>query len=110
MDLEAFPGYWGAKPAVTSARYVYRGESAVQAAMVATGEADLAPYISVQDATNPATDHSYLNTETAQVALTLDRPPLNDIRVRKALNMAIDRKAFIGTIFSADVQPASQHD
>jgi peptide/nickel transport system substrate-binding protein len=107
-ELEGFPDYWGEKPVVTSARYVFRGESAVQAAMVATGEADLAPYISVQDATNPETDHSYLNTETAQIALALENAPLNDIRVRKALNMAIDRQAFIGTIFSADVQPASQ--
>lgn len=107
-ELEAFDGYWGDKPAVTGARFLFRGESAVQAAMVATGEADLAPYISVQDATNPETDHSYLNTETAQVALALEHAPLNDIRVRKALNMAIDRQAFIGTIFSADVQPASQ--
>jgi peptide/nickel transport system substrate-binding protein len=107
-ELEGFADYWGEKPVVTSARYVFRGESAVQAAMVATGEADLAPYISVQDATNPETDHSYLNTETAQIALALEHAPLNDIRVRKALNMAIDRQAFIGTIFSADVQPASQ--
>lgn len=25
-------------------------------------------------------------------------PPINDVRVRKALNMAIDREAFIGTL------------
>ena len=107
-ELEAFSDYWGDKPAVTHARYVFRGESAVQAAMVETGEADLAPYISVQDATNSATDFSYPNTETAQVALTLEDAPLNDIRVRKALNMGIDRKGFIGTIFSPDVTAASQ--
>jgi peptide/nickel transport system substrate-binding protein len=100
--------YWGEQPKVTRARFVYRGDSAVQAAMVQTGEADLAPYIAVQDATNPRTDISYLNTETAQVALTVDRPPLNDLRVRQALNMSVDRNAFIGTIFSADVKSASQ--
>lgn len=108
VELDGFADYWGEKPVVKSARYLFRGESAVQAAMVSTGEADLAPYISVQDATNSETDHSYLNTETAQVALSREKAPLDDIRVRKALNMAIDRQAFIGTIFSADVQPASQ--
>src|SRR3546814_10377698 len=76
--------------------------------MVETGEADLAPYIGAQDATNPETDASYLNTETAQVALSVEQPPLDDPRVRRALNLAIDRQAFIGSIFSADVRAASQ--
>jgi peptide/nickel transport system substrate-binding protein len=108
VTLERFDGYWGAKPEVERAIFVYRGESAVAAAMVKTGEADLAPYIAVQDATNPKTDISYLNTDTAQVVLANNVPPLNDMRVRKALNLAVDRQAFIGTILSKDVQPASQ--
>lgn len=108
VELESFEGYWGEAPAVRSASFVYRGESAVQAAMVATGEADIAPYIATQDATDPATDVTYLNTETAQVAFAANVPPLNDIRVRQALNYALDREALIGTILSADVQPASQ--
>lgn len=107
-DLEYFADYWGEEPEVTSARYVFRAETAVQAAMVQTGEADLAPYISVQDATNPETDFSYLNTETAQVAISLENPPLDDIRVREALNLGVDREAFIGTILSSGDQVASQ--
>ena len=106
--LVQFDGYWGEAPAVETATFVYRGETAVQAAMVQTGEADLAPYIAVQDATDPDMDRTYLNTETAQVALTFDQPPMNDLRVRKALNLAVDRQAFIGTILGADVQVASQ--
>jgi len=106
--LERFDGYWGAKPEVEHAIFVYRGESTVAAAMVTTGEADLAPYIAVQDATDPKTDVGYLNTDTAQVVLANNVPPLNDIRVRKALNLAVDRQAFIGTILSKDVLPASQ--
>jgi len=106
--LTRLDDYWGDKPEVEQATFVYRGESAVAAAMVKTGEADLAPYIAVQDATDAATDVGYLNTDTAQVVLANNVPPLNDIRVRKALNLAIDRQAFIGTILSKDVQPASQ--
>lgn len=91
-------GYWGEKPAVTSATYVFRADPAVRAAMVATDEADIAPSIAALDATNPETDFSYLDSETIYNRLDHSMPPVNDIRVRKALNMAIDREAFIGTL------------
>ena len=44
--LTRFDGYWGEKPEVEKATYIWRTESAVRAAMVATGEADIAPSIS----------------------------------------------------------------
>lgn len=98
LVLERRDDYWGEAPAVTKATYVVRGESAVRAAMVATGEADIAPTISSVDATNPATDFSYLNSETLYLRLDHSMAPLDDVRVRRALNMAIDREAFIGTV------------
>jgi len=107
-SLVRFEDYWGERPEVEKATFLHRADSAVQAAMVETGEADLAPYVAVQDANNPETDRSYLNTETAQVALTYEQPPLDDVRVRRALNLGVDRQAFIGTIFGPDVQVASQ--
>ncbi|WP_395541222.1 ABC transporter substrate-binding protein [Neotabrizicola sp. sgz301269] len=96
--LTARDGYWGDKPAVTSATYLFRADPAVRAAMVAAGEADIAPSIAALDATNPATDFSYLDSETVYARLDHSIAPLNDVRVRKALNMAIDRQAFIGTL------------
>lgn len=108
VTLKRFDGYWGDKPEVESVKFVYRADSAVQAAMVASGEADLAPFIAVQDATNPETDISYLNTETPYVQIPVGIPPLDDVRVRKALNLAVDRNAFIGTLVSKDALPASQ--
>jgi peptide/nickel transport system substrate-binding protein len=100
--------YWGEQPAVEKATYVWRTESAVRAAMVATGEADIAPEIAVQDATDPATDFSYPNSETSHLRIDLTRPPLDDLRVRKALNLGFDRQAVVGTIMSPDVIPSTQ--
>ncbi|MDF1585436.1 ABC transporter substrate-binding protein [Marinimicrococcus flavescens] len=106
--LERFDGYWGEQPEAEKATYIWRSESAVRAAMVATGEADIAPSISVQDASDPETDVSYFDSETTAMRIDVTRAPLDDLRIRKAVNLAIDRSAFIGTILSKDVVPATQ--
>lgn len=100
IKLSARDGYWGAKPTVTAATYLFRSDSAVRAAMVAAGEADIAPQIGLQDATDETMDFSYPNSETVYMRLDHATAPLNDVRVRQALNYAVDREAFIGTILA----------
>jgi peptide/nickel transport system substrate-binding protein len=90
--------YWGTKPNFTQATYLFRSDPSVRAAMVQTGEADLSPSISQLDATNKATDFSYLDSETVYLRLDHNIAPVNDVRVRRAINIAIDRKAFLGTL------------
>jgi peptide/nickel transport system substrate-binding protein len=75
--------------------------------MVAQGEADLAPSISAVDATNPDTDVSYLNSETLYLRIDSAVAPISDRRVREALNLAIDREAFIGTLLPEGTQVAT---
>ncbi|MEM7023350.1 MAG: ABC transporter substrate-binding protein [Pseudomonadota bacterium] len=106
--LNRFDDYWGEQPDVETANYVWRSESAVRAAMIEAGEADIAPNIAVQDATNPDLDHSYPNSETSRARIDTTRAPLDDIRVRQALNLGLDREAYQGTIFSEDVEAATQ--
>lgn len=105
--LNSFAGYWGGKPAITKASYVWRSESSIRAAMVETGEADLTPSIAIQDATNPKTDLAYLNSETTAIRIDAGFAPLNDVRVRKALNLAIDWEG-LAQLFGDDAQRASQ--
>ena len=100
IKLSINPNYWGETPTVTNATYVFRSDSAVRAAMVATGEADIAPSIALQDATEAGMDYSYPNSETVYMRLDNNTAPLNDIRVRQALNYAVDREAFVGTILA----------
>lgn len=106
--IERFDGYWGDKPQADGARYLFRKESAVRAAMVKTGEADIAPNIALQDATDTALDFSYFNSETSRLRIDTTQPPLNDIRVRQAMNYAIDRAALQGSVFSDKVEPMTQ--
>lgn len=105
--LEAFDGYWGDKPEIGKATYVWRSESSIRAAMVETGEADLTPSIAIQDATNPETDFAYLNSETTAIRIDAGFAPLDDVRIRKALNLAIDWEG-LAQLFGQDIQRASQ--
>lgn len=99
--------YWGDKTQLKGVSYLFRKDSALRSAMVDTGEADIALDLARQDSTNPALDQTYFNGETTRIRLVL-QPPLNDIRVRKALNLSFDRSALIGTVLNPKVVAASQ--
>ena len=99
--------YWGEKPGVTKATYLFRSDDAVRAAMIATGEADIAPLISQNDATNTKTDFAYPNSETTYLRIDASQKPLDDKRVRLALNHAVDRGALLGTLIPEGSIPAT---
>ena len=105
--VERFDAYWGKRPEVEGATYMWRGDSALRAAMVKVGEADIAADIATQDATDPKLDFGYLNGETTRLRFVF-KPPLDDLRVRKAVNLAIDRQALRDGLFNEDFVPATQ--
>jgi peptide/nickel transport system substrate-binding protein len=107
VRLAAYEGYWGDKPTIPNATIIWRAESAVRAAMVDTGEAQIAYEIAPQDGTTEQ-DHAFPNAETSLLRIDAQIAPLNDKRVREALNLAIDRDGLIGTIFHKDAQKAMQ--
>ncbi|MBY5974369.1 hypothetical protein KUV28_18580 [Ferrimonas balearica] len=106
ITLERRDDYWGEAPEVASANYVFRADPSVRAAMIATGEADIAPSISAIDATTEM-DMSYPNSETTYLRIDQSMAPLDDVRVREALNIAIDREAFVGTILAEGTELAT---
>lgn len=107
ITLTRNPDYWGEQPQVEKATYRFRSDSAVAAAMVQAGEADIVPAIALQDANNPDTDFSYPNSETTSLRIDPRVAPTNDRRIRQAMNLAIDREAMVGTLFPADAQIAT---
>jgi len=105
--LERRDDYWGETPAVAKVTYLQRSESALRAAMVEVGEADIGLNIAIQDAINPETDMAYLNGETTRLRFTFEGP-LADIRVRKAMNLAIDREMIRDGLFTESYRIATQ--
>lgn len=105
--LDKFADYWGPNEGIDSGMYVWRAESSVRAAMVKQGEADFAPSIAEQDATEDIAV-GYPNAETIRLNLDNLLPPMNDKRVRMAINLGLDRDAMLGTVVPASAQKATQ--
>lgn len=100
--------YWGKRPSVETVYFIWRSDPSVAADMVEAGEADIALSIPPQLADDPEMDKVYYNSESMLFRLSVGIPPLDDVRVRKAINMAIDRRALQGTIISDRAQIATQ--
>ncbi|AUS80864.1 peptide ABC transporter substrate-binding protein [Actinoalloteichus sp. AHMU CJ021] len=107
ISLRRNDDYWGEPPAYPRARYVWRSEPSVRAAMINNGEADLSTALNPEDATE---DNSvaYPNNETTALRLDGREAPLDDIRVRRAIGLAIDRRAIVDTLFDGLADPAAQ--
>jgi peptide/nickel transport system substrate-binding protein len=107
LTLERNPGYWGTPPAFARAEYQWRSDSSVRAAMVVNGEADIATGIGPEDGAEEL-GVSFPNNETTALRLQATEPPLDDIRVRRAIGMVIDRDGIISALFEGAGTPAAQ--
>jgi peptide/nickel transport system substrate-binding protein len=101
--LEAYDGYWGPKPAYK--RVVFRtipDESARIAALL-TGEVDIISGIPMHQRKRvAASGRAYLTNQLGNMpylGLNTYQPPFNDVRVRRAVNYAIDRDKINQALF-----------
>jgi ABC-type transport system substrate-binding protein len=105
--LQRNPDYWDTgRPYVDQYTILSTPDDATRVAAFRTGQSDIIWRASLSDAdairkTNPqAQIHAYHNTLAPfGVALAQDRPPFNDVRVRRAISMAIDRQKQVNTVF-----------
>ncbi|WP_457964571.1 ABC transporter substrate-binding protein [Arthrobacter sp. D1-29] len=107
ISLTSWDGYWGDKPAYAKAEYQWRSESSVRAAMITSGEADVAMGLSPDDNMGDL-GIDYPNNETVALRLDANEAPLNDIRVRQAINYAIDKEGIVNSLYQGKHQVAAQ--
>jgi peptide/nickel transport system substrate-binding protein len=107
LTLERFDDYWGDAPVYDEVEYQWRAEGTVRAAMITSGEADIAMGLGPDDGVGDL-GVDYPNNETVALRMTGDIAPLNDIRVRQAVNYAIDQSGIIDSLFQGAHIAAAQ--
>ncbi|XVV33312.1 ABC transporter substrate-binding protein [Streptomyces sp. CA-100214] len=107
ISLDRNDRYWGEAPAFARARYVWRSDASVRAAMIDKGEAEIAVALDPMEAEKDTTV-AYPNNETTALRLDGREAPLDDIRVRRAIDLAVDREGIVDALLGSLAEPAGQ--
>ncbi len=104
MDLEAFDQYWAGKPKIRRIAVRYIPDITARVAALEAGDVQVIHDFTPQDAQrirrNPAL--VFIDPPSAgfiRFNMNTQRPPFNDVRVRRAVAYAIDRDAIVREIF-----------
>lgn len=98
LMLERFDAWWGGKAAIRNATFRFIADPQAQVSALLAGDCDANTNLGAQEAVPQLMSNAGLKVTVGRtegetiVAMNNAKAPLNDIRVRKALAMAIDRK------------------
>lgn len=115
IDLKAFPGYWDSdlKPKAQQVTLKFLADPAARATALKTGSVDGAYYISpagTQAISNVSSGKLFYGdnpTVRSLMVFHLTDGPLKDVRLRKAISLALDRNAVIKAAFGGIGKPAA---
>src|SRR4051812_10018715 len=107
LTLSRNPRYWGPAPAFARAEYQWRSEGSVRAAMITGDETDIATSLGPEDGAGDL-GVPFQNNETTALRIQATEAPLNDMRVRQAINYSINRTGIVKALFRGLGEPASQ--
>ena len=104
--LKANEDYWGSpKPTIAEIKIVARNEAAVRASMLQAGEIQLAYLLTPEQAKQAPASQLQVTGESVGIRINTEHPLLKDLRVRQAMNLAIDRKGIIDGLFGSIAEP-----
>lgn len=106
--LQASDSYWGKPVDFAKATYVWRAEATIRASMVKTREADIAIDIPFHEAEGQQGAQEYSTNSVFFIRPMMQKPPLNDLRVRQALAHAIDKDALTEVLMEKSATPTGQ--
>jgi len=104
LVLKRNPNYWKSKPAVDEVRIEYIPDDNTRMLKLQGGETDLVDFvpfsqIAALSAQPGVKAQTFTIQQTAFVILNNTKPPLNDVKVRQALNYATDKEAIIKNVY-----------
>lgn len=100
ISLDKYEGYWGDEPKPDRITFRTLPEGSARLSALQTGEVDLITnlppdLVAVAEADEGVEVEKVPSVRFVFIGISVDNPPLDDVRVRKALNYAIDREAII---------------
>ena len=102
--VERFDGYWGDPAAVEAIRFLVVTNAATRVAMLEAGEVDwaedLPPALLPAIEANPALEVAVSQSTFARIfPMNTQRAPFDDVRVRQALNYAVNKEQLAQVVF-----------
>ena len=104
IRYKAFPQFWGGKAKIDDLVFSITPDAAVRWAKLQKGECHVMPYPNPADLDAIRKDVNVTVLEQAglnvgYLAYNVEKKPFDDVRVRKAINMAINKKAIIDGVY-----------
>jgi len=111
IRYKANPDYWKGKEAIDDLIFAITVDSAVRMQKLQAGECQAAPYPNPADLAGLQADPNLTVLEqeglnVGYLAYNTQVAPFDDVRVRKALNMAINKEAIIDAVFEGQAAVA----
>ncbi|GMQ94440.1 MAG: ABC transporter substrate-binding protein [Acidimicrobiia bacterium] len=106
--LAANEDYWGGRPAVDGVTFRFIEEAGTRLAGVLAGEVDLTISLAPEDFDRVPQSFAVKGVQHVGIILnTRPGSPIGDVRIRQALNYAVDKEAIVSALFSgfAGVDP-----
>jgi peptide/nickel transport system substrate-binding protein len=104
LTLNANPDYWGTAPAIDTVHYRFVGESGTRLAGLLAGEYDLITNLQPEFVDEVPKSAHVAGLELPIVILSAISGPTQDVRVRQALNYAVDKEALAERLFEGYAQ------
>ena len=104
IRYKAFPQFWGGKAKIDDLVFAITPDASVRWAKLQKGECHVMPYPNPADLDAIRKDPNVQVLEqpglnVGYLAYNTTKKPFDDVRVRKAINMAIDKKAIIDAVY-----------
>ena len=111
IRFKANPDYWAGKAAIDDLIFSITPDSAVRWAKLQKGECHVMPYPNPADLDAMRKDPNVQVLEQAglnvgYLAYNTTKKPFDDVRVRKAINMAMDKNAIVSAVYMSTGVPA----
>ena len=104
IRFKAFPQYWAGKAKIDDLIFSITPDASVRWAKLQKGECHVMPYPDPADLDAMRKDTNVVVQEQpglniGYLAYNTTKKPFDDVRVRKAINMAIDKKAIVSAVY-----------